>query len=44
MCHSVRPMTDSVYETDRILREYLLFHYGGDKEVLPYSFGPREAT
>ncbi len=43
MCHSVRPMTDSVYETDRILREYLLFHYGGDKEVLPYSFGPREA-
>ncbi len=43
MCHSVRPMTDSVYETDRILREYRLFHYGGDKEVLPYSFGPREA-
>jgi putative 4-mercaptohistidine N1-methyltranferase len=31
------------YETDRLLNEYLLFHYGSEAEVLPYPFGPREA-
>ena len=33
----------SVYESDKLLAEYLLFHYGTDAEVLPYDFGPREA-
>lgn len=28
------------YETDRLLHEYLLFHYGTPEEVLPYGFGP----
>ncbi len=36
-------MDGSVYESDRILNEYLLFHYGRPGEVLPYDFGPREA-
>lgn len=31
------------YETDRLLAEYLLFHYGAPEEVLPYAFGPKEA-
>lgn len=31
------------YETDRLLHEYLLFHYGSAEEVLPFSEGPREA-
>ena len=34
---------DNPYETDRLLAEYLLFHYGAPEEVLPYAFGPREA-
>ena len=31
------------YESDRLLAEYLLFHYGTPEEILPYAFGPREA-
>lgn len=33
----------NIYETRRLLDEYLLFHYGGADEVLPWAFGPREA-
>ncbi len=33
----------NIYETDRLLAEYLLFHYGADDEVLAHSDGPREA-
>ncbi len=33
----------NIYETDRLLAEYLLFHYGAPEEVLPWPFGPREA-
>jgi putative 4-mercaptohistidine N1-methyltranferase len=33
-------MIDNPYESERLLAEYLLFHYGRDEEVLPYSFGP----
>ena len=36
-----RPM--NIYETDRLLAEYLLFHYGEDAEVLPWPGGPRDA-
>ncbi len=31
------------YETDRLLGEYLLFHYGRPEEILPFPFGPRGA-
>lgn len=37
-------MAENVYETDKLVREYLLFHYGGAEETLPYAFGPREAV
>ena len=33
----------SVYEDQEILAQYLLFHYGSDAELMPYSFGPKEA-
>ena len=28
------------YESDRLLGEYLLFHYGRPEEVMPFPFGP----
>lgn len=31
------------YESDELLHQYLLFHYGEDHEVMPYSFGPKNA-
>lgn len=33
----------NIYETDRLLAEYLLFHYGEPAEVLPYPNGPTAA-
>ncbi len=36
-------MTANPYETDRLLGEYLLFHYGRPEEVLPYPSGPSKA-
>ena len=33
----------TLYETPRLLDEYLLFHYGSADEILPWSFGPVEA-
>ena len=33
----------SVYEDQEILAQYLLFHYGSDAELMPYSFRPKEA-
>lgn len=33
----------NIYETRRMLDEYLLFHYGSAEEVLPWPNGPREA-
>ena len=33
-------MLANPYESDRLLAEYLLFHYGRPEEVMPYSFGP----
>jgi putative 4-mercaptohistidine N1-methyltranferase len=32
-----------IYETQKLLSEYLLFHYGEPEQVLPYRFGPRDA-
>ena len=31
------------YETDKLVAEYLLFHYGEPHEVLPWDFGPASA-
>ena len=33
----------NIYESDKLLAEYLLFHYAGADEILPYEFGPRDA-
>lgn len=33
-------MPANPYESERLLAEYLLFHYGRSEEVLPWSFGP----
>jgi len=33
----------NVYETDKLVSEYLLFHYGKDEEVLPWANGPNDA-
>lgn len=33
----------SLYETDKLLEEYLLLHYGEPEQVLPWSFGPDSA-
>ncbi len=37
------PLMSSLYETPRLVDEYLLFHYGRDHEILPWDHGPREA-
>jgi putative 4-mercaptohistidine N1-methyltranferase len=36
-------MADDYYESDRLVAEYLLFHYGSAEDCLPYTYGPREA-
>ena len=36
-------MASAIYETDRLVEQYLLFHYGTREEVLPWRFGPRES-
>jgi putative 4-mercaptohistidine N1-methyltranferase len=36
-------MENNPYESTKLLGEYLLFHYGKNEEVLPWSNGPVEA-
>lgn len=36
-------MAGNIYEEERLVREYLLFHYGDPEEVLPWKHGPRDA-
>lgn len=36
-------MAGNPYETERILAEYLLFHYGSEEEIFAGKPGPREA-
>lgn len=31
------------YESDQLLSEYLLMHYGSDHDLMPWAFGPAEA-
>ncbi len=33
----------NLYETPRLVAEYLLFHYGRDADILPWDFGPASA-
>jgi putative 4-mercaptohistidine N1-methyltranferase len=40
---SAKAHIDDIYETDRSLGEYLLFHYGSNKEQFPWDSGPNEA-
>lgn len=32
-----------VYESSRAVDEYLLFHYGDNSDIMPYTFGPSDA-
>lgn len=36
-------MDTSSYETDELLQQYLLFHYGEAEDQMPWDFGPRDA-
>ncbi|MDC0088197.1 putative 4-mercaptohistidine N1-methyltransferase [Akkermansiaceae bacterium] len=31
------------YESDKLLSEYLLMHYGTDAQLMPWDFGPKDA-
>ena len=36
-------MGNKIYESDRLLNEYLLFHYGTRQDILPWEGGPEAA-
>ena len=36
-------MSGTVYETQELLVQYLLFHYGSEEDQLPHKFGPVDA-
>lgn len=38
-----REAKENVYETEKLIGEYLIFHYGKPDELLPYGFGPKES-
>jgi formylglycine-generating enzyme required for sulfatase activity len=43
-CQKPSPGVDgNIYETKRMLDEYLLFHYASLNELAPYSFAPKDA-
>jgi putative 4-mercaptohistidine N1-methyltranferase len=35
---------EDVYETQQLLNEYLLMHYGSSEDVMPYGFGPVDSA
>lgn len=37
-------MSDNIYETQRLVDEYLLFHYGTPEDILGWAGGPVDAT
>jgi putative 4-mercaptohistidine N1-methyltranferase len=39
----VHENSSAIYESDALLAQYLALHYGAAGDVLPYSFGPRDA-
>lgn len=40
---SRREAKENVYETEKLIGEYLIFHFGKPDELLPYGFGPSES-
>lgn len=38
-----REAHDNVYETEKLIGEYLIFHFGKPDELLPYGFGPHDS-
>lgn len=38
-----REAKKNVYETEKLIGEYLIFHFGKPDELLPYGFGPTES-
>ena len=37
-------MNENIYETTRLVEEYLLFHYGTASDILSWEHGPADAT
>ena len=35
---------DNVYETQKLLHEYLVFHYGSATDNLRFDFGPKDSV
>lgn len=33
----------NVYESEKLVNEYLVFHYGSHQEILRYDFGPKDS-
>lgn len=42
--HLARDAGARIYETEDLLAQYLLLHYGAVEATMPYEMGPREAT
>ncbi len=42
--HLTRDAGARIYETEDLLAQYLLLHYGPVEATMPYEIGPREAT
>ncbi|KAL3872832.1 hypothetical protein ACJMK2_036027 [Sinanodonta woodiana] len=38
-----RQQEKNLYETEKLVSEYLIFHYGKDAEILRYDFGPKDS-
>ena len=36
-------MSENTYETDELLHQYLVFHYGTAEDQFPYAFGGSDA-
>ncbi|KAH3858737.1 uncharacterized protein LOC127871671 [Dreissena polymorpha] len=42
-CERKRRKQSNVYESQKLVNEYLVFHYGSPSEVLRYEFGPKDS-
>jgi len=40
---SAADSTRNIYESQQMLHDYLLLHYGPAEDTMPYAFGPRDA-
>ena len=38
-----RKNKQNVYETEKSVNEYLVFHYGSHSDILKWNFGPKDA-